>query len=153
MIQADNFRGFTFARCETGEVPLRVELAIDFECSRIEVARPLADKAREVPDVAIVVIVDHELNALAHFVGAEEHARVDTPIGLAVDQQLEVTEFLVGQEDATISRTGWILLSGERTVFDSPVPTRAMVDSPRVRVPSDQRFTIEKASPLALRGV
>ena len=64
----------------------------------------------------------------------------------------DLAEFFVGQKDSTVTRTGRILLTRDRAVFDLPLPTRPMADPSRVLVPPIEGFSIEQDLQTFLSG-
>jgi hypothetical protein len=64
------------------------------------------------------VIIDHHLETLPLVVRAQEQPRADSPVGLEIDQQLEIAEFPIGEQNAAVPAAGRVLLAGDGTIFD-----------------------------------
>jgi hypothetical protein len=123
---------------------LALQFAVDVERARVEAFGPFAI---ELADVAGVVVIDHHLHALPFVVTAQEQPRANAPIGLDVDQQLEVAKFAVGEQDAAVAAAGRVLLAGDRAVFDLPDAAGSVADLLRILVPTGQRFAVEQFDP------
>src|SRR5207244_3977309 len=72
-------------------------------------------------EVAVGVVVDHGLVALALFVGAQEQAAVGAEIVLHLQHDFEVRVLLIGDEDAAVA--GHVLAADDHAVLDDPAAT------------------------------
>lgn len=101
-------------------------------------------------NISGVVVIDHHLDALAFVIAADEEPTADSPVGLHVDGDFEVLEFLVGEEDASVAAAGGILFSSDEAIFDLPDPTGSVPDLGGILVPAIESFAIENGNPRSI---
>ena len=114
--------------------------AIDGECA---VSLPVETFAVDLTDIAGVVVVDHHLVAASLFGAAHKEPGTRAPVGIGLEDHVEVAEFLVGEQNSPIAAAGRVLLAGDGAVFDLPHAAVAMTDFFRILVPALEVFAVE----------